>query len=104
MASLTPGGFAGYLNVGIKNSTKNIIPVRTSAFFLLSEPANEFLLYTKTIPNNADSDIPYIVLATTSPPFCHPRYGINIFTRINSPLRLNFYSLINKGFYYNLIN
>lgn len=28
----TPGGFAGYLSVGIKNNTKNIIPAKTNAF------------------------------------------------------------------------
>jgi len=25
-------------------------------------------------PNNADNDIPYIVLAAISPPFCHMRH------------------------------
>jgi hypothetical protein len=28
----------------------------------------------KTIPNNADNDVPNIVPATISPPFCHIRY------------------------------
>ena len=42
LGSPTPGGFAGYLRLGTKNRTKNIIPAKTNAFFLLFEPGNNF--------------------------------------------------------------
>ena len=70
--SPTVGGFAGYLSAETKNTTNQITPANTIAFFTL-EPGRIFLANTNTIPNNAPYDIPNIVPATISPPFCQNR-------------------------------
>jgi hypothetical protein len=57
------------------NNTRHIIPAKAYAFFLLLVSGSEVLLYMKTIPNNADRDVPSIAPTTISPPFCHIRYS-----------------------------
>ena len=42
----------------LKIVTKNITAAKNNAFFLLFLPGSEDLLYAKTIPNNADNDMP----------------------------------------------